>query len=353
MRVVVVDTVYPEFLDGQERKIAGLPYRSGIHSIHEECFGTFDAWSRALAPIVGEAIDVLGNSEVLARKYCEETGRRYEGTVATAEAMVEVWNPEVVFIQDASFFPPSSLDVLRRAGRLLVGQISCPMPPSECVSKLDLCFTSFPHYVDRLFALGVRRVEYMPLAFDPIVLRRTFPNGLPLVRDLPVAFVGGVGTNLHWKRGTETLELVAQRFGRKFSWWGYGLERLASDSPLRPCYCGDAWGRKMYDVLARAKIVVNRHGEVANGCGNNLRQYESTGCGALLVTDCAGEFRDGVDCLVYDDAASAIALIENALNKYPHKIAESGRTRTLERYTYAHASRIVADLMKEMCRARR
>ena len=40
----------------------------------------------------------------------------------------------------------------------------------------------------------------------------------------------------------------------------------------------------MYKVYGRSKIVINRHGEVAQGFANNMRMFEATGMGALLMT---------------------------------------------------------------------
>jgi hypothetical protein len=43
----------------------------------------------------------------------------------------------------------------------------------------------------------------------------------------------------------------------------------------------------MYRVLARSGIVVNRLGPVAEGAANNMRLFEATGAGALLLTEAA------------------------------------------------------------------
>ena len=41
----------------------------------------------------------------------------------------------------------------------------------------------------------------------------------------------------------------------------------------------------MYNILSRTKISFNRHINVAENNANNMRLYEATGMGSLLLTD--------------------------------------------------------------------
>src|SRR5437764_8907748 len=67
--------------------------------------------------------------------------------------------------------------------------------------------------------------------------------------------------------------------------WGFGSEGLPAGSAILGRYRGEAWGLDMYSVLAQSRITLNRHGEVAGGYAANMRMFEATGAGALLVTD--------------------------------------------------------------------
>ena len=44
-------------------------------------------------------------------------------------------------------------------------------------------------------------------------------------------------------------------------------------------------GRHMYQIYGRSQVVINRHGEVAQGYSNNLRIFEAPGMNALLMTE--------------------------------------------------------------------
>ena len=47
----------------------------------------------------------------------------------------------------------------------------------------------------------------------------------------------------------------------------------------------EVWGLDMYRALARSKITINRHINVAENNANNMRLFEATGTGSLLITD--------------------------------------------------------------------
>ena len=104
-----------------------------------------------------------------------------------------------------------------------------------------------------------------------------------------VSFVGGLNPRVH-AAGTALLEQLARETRHRLL--GLRGRRAAPGSPIRQRYHGEAWGLEMYRVLARSRIVVNRHIDVAEGYANNMRLYEATGSGALLVTENGRNLRE-------------------------------------------------------------
>ncbi len=165
----------------------------------------------------------------------------------------------------------------------------------------DAVFSSFKWMPEHCAAFGVR-CEYLPLAFGRSVLDAVPPAK---ERDIPVCFIGGLGSRI-WDKGTKTIAAIAEAIP-DFKWWGYVCGELR-DLPesLQRSHQGAAWGIDMYRILARTKICLNRHGEIAGGWANNCRQYESGGMGCKLLSDCRGE----VNCAVYSSDEDAIQKIE-------------------------------------------
>ena len=135
------------------------------------------------------------------------------------------------------------------------------------------------------------------------------------------------------------LEYLARNTPIQF--FGYGADSLDADSPIRARHHGEVWGLDMYRALARSRITLNRHINVAENYANNMRLYEATGVGALLLTDRKDNLGDlfeiGKEVVAYSSAEAAAELIRYYL-AHPDEaqaIARAGQARTLREHTYA------------------
>lgn len=342
-RIIIIDTYYPDFL----KTLTIDPdstYQAELDKVLWQSFGTADFYSRGLRAYGWDAIDVIANEERLQRMWAKEN----HGAGDVLLAQIADFKPDVVFFQDLSVCRPEVLAQLK-IKYIVAGQCSCPMPAEEKVKQFDVLFTSFPHYIAKFESLGVRAV-YNPLAFDPIItLARTPP---PVEREIDVAFVGGVGNPSHWQYGMQVLDKIARRIPTSF-FWGYGYDLLSSNSPIRQRYRGQAFGLRMYEILQRSKIVINRHGEVAQGYSNNMRLFEATGCGALLFTENSpniGDFFNNDEVVIYHSPDEAVYRIEYFLGDWDDRglpIAMRGQDRTMRDHTYSKRMKTVSDVLND------
>jgi spore maturation protein CgeB len=97
----------------------------------------------------------------------------------------------------------------------------------------------------------------------------------------------------------------------------------------------------MYQVLARARIAINRHIDVAERHANNMRLYESTGVGTMLITESfanLGEhFEPGREVATYEGAGDLAEHLGRYLSDDAERqrVAAAGQQRTLREHTYA------------------
>jgi spore maturation protein CgeB len=375
VRVLVVDTYYAGFVEAHYRRhpgLAGEPYEAQLRSLLDQSFGTGDAYSRNLQAAGHEAMEVIVDCVPLQSRWAAEAGlgwvlRRMTslgtGRLASrararllrrvALAQVEAYDPDVVYVQNTSFFARADLDRLRRAGRFVAGQLASPAPPQDLLAGFDLIVTSFPHFVERFTRAGIASA-YLPLAFDDAVVARLRARGVEAdpaaQREHELSFVGGVNPGVHGA-GTALLEQVAAR--EPLEVWGYGADALAPDSPLRARHHGEAWGLDMYEVLARSQIVLNRHIDVAEDFANNMRLFEATGVGALLVTDAKRNLADlyeaGTELIAYRDADELAGQIADLRRDEDRRvaIATAGQRRTLRDHTYAQRMKELAALLED------
>ena len=345
-RILILDAYYPEVLQGFGREHpewATLPYADHLQAVLNELFGTADFYSRNLRALGWDAVDVIANYPSL----------QGDGDiVSTVLEQIDQQRPDVVFLQDFNLLDREALDSLQAQGMLIAAQLSCAMPPDDVVQGAQVVFTSFPHYVERLRALGVRRPVYSPLACEPTAITRTLAGRPAPDRDIDVLFVGGVGKDVHWRAGTCALEALASAHGPRLHWYGYGTQYLEPTSPLLACYHGEAWGRAMYSLLLRSKVVVNRHSEVAEGCANNMRLYEATSAGALLVTEAAPNlhelFAPG-EVVTYAAPEELPTVVTEVLRDWPRHaaIAAATQQRTLAERTYYQKMQQVDVVLRE------
>jgi len=351
MRILILDTCYRAFLDAHyagRRGLEDAPYDAQWRALMDRFFGTFDAYSHHLRQLGHDAHEVVVNCEPLQRAWAREHGvsrrrlrLRLDRPLVLAQA--EEFSPDVVYVQDVNALSPAVLLKLRERSRLLVGQIASEAPPPAQLGPFQLLLTSFPHYVPRFREQGIPS-EYFRLAFDPRLLEHLGNDGA--VND--VVFVGALGRAQH-SRGNELLGRAAEEIPIEF--WGYNLGGWTADAAIRRRYRGEAWGLDMYRVLARSKIALNRHIDVAEDYANNMRLYEATGVGTLLVTDAKRNLADlfelGEEVVTYTSEGELVEKIRHYLADEGERarIARAGQERTLRDHTYEQRMRELVDIL--------
>jgi spore maturation protein CgeB len=261
---------------------------------------------------------------------------------ASLMEQVRVFRPDVVYVQCVDLMPPSVVIELRAETPLIVGQLAAPLP-SWPLTGYDLVISSLPNYVSRFRAASLD-AEWVPLAFDPAVLDLVGTTS----RDIDVSFVGSLSPH-HGDR-VPLLESVARR--TSVAIYSADADQVPRGSGLTSMMRGTAWGLDMYRVLARSAITINRHIDIAEEFANNLRLYEATGMGALLVTDAKANlaelFEPDREVVVYRDANECAEMVDY-YHRHPEErasIAAAGQRRTLRTHTWLDRMSRIAELIE-------
>lgn len=370
MRLALLDTYYPRFLAAHyagKPELASAAFDAQRQNLLDQVFGTSDFYSRHLQELGHDAEDLIVNCVPLQQTWAQEHRVRYSalalklpqrllrlpvvgpwlsalpGLVEIAVEQVKAMRPDVLYCQDLWFLGPQELAALRPYVKLIVGQIASPLPPNPYLKGYDLILTSFPHFVPRLRALGVAS-EYFRIGFDPRVLELLGK----VEPDVDVSFVGGISR--HHGKALPMLEHLARSTPIEF--FGYGAGSLSRRSPIVARHHGEVWGLDMYRALARSRVTLNRHINVAENHANNMRLYEATGVGTLLLTDRKdnlGElFEVGKEVVVYSSPEEAVELIQYYI-AHPEEaraIALAGQARTLRDHTYQRRMEELAPVLE-------
>lgn len=358
MRILILDTDYPAFTDWLYSENPGLQEKTFDEQLRvhaKECFGMAGFCSSNMRMLGHDAQDFHVNNEIMQRQWASDhgiaVGSDWKWTVRLRRGIlpwisreyVRRWYYEILAAQIKHFRPDVILNLamdeisstflceMKPYTRVLVGQIAAHIPTGENWGVYDLVVSSLPNFVKYFRRIGVRS-EYNRLAFEPSVL-----NAIKVKeRSIPISFIGSF-TSSHSKRD-QLLERLC--LAVPINIWGVGIDRLPPDSPIRSRYLGSAWGLGMFRILAASKIVINYHSDVAQSYANNMRLYEATGAGALLVTDLKDNlhemFMPGKEAVAYRDIDECIELAQYYLEHAEERIAISvaGQKRTLETHTY-------------------
>jgi hypothetical protein len=267
------------------------------------------------------------------------------------------FKPDIIFNYAFYALPVEWLRSVSGNARL-IGWVGTEKVPDILTLKgYDLILTNAPKYIPLMRSAGIQ-AEYLPHGFDERVLSHFSTQ---TERDIPVSFVGSYGS-AGWGKGLLDTEIVARETGMLC--YGSSVNKLSLDSAIRRQYGGSRWGIEMYRIYAHSKIVFNRHADVpldANGVlhdpaevvlfneAGNVRLYEATGIGALLVTDRLPNldtlFEPEKEVATYETGEEAVEKIRYYLehDAERERIAQAGQRRTLRDHTCQNrASQLVS-----------
>jgi hypothetical protein len=369
MRVLVLDSDYPQFLAALYRARPGLvtaPYDEQLAERRLSLFGTASSYAAAFRELGHDAAEIFLNNGPMQSMWANEHGlagvgpRKLVGRLQPRDiarrtvgawrdlpefvihgvsepqqmgrvlvAQVEGFRPDVVLDQNLGALSPELVRAVRARTRLLVGQhAATPLLPGFDLGPYDLVVSSFQPMVDELRERG-SRAELSRLGFDPAVLG--------MLDDPPSAlwgltFVGSLAP-IHSSR-REFLERLAHLVPDLRIW---SPDTVPRSSILHQRHMGVAWGRTMFQILRSSRATVNHHGDIAP-YANNMRLFEATGVGTLLLTDAkpnlAEIFTPGMEVIEFgsaeDCAAAYLALDDDGRDG----IAAAGQKRTLAEHTY-------------------
>ncbi len=299
-------------------------------------FGTGDAYAAAFRDMGHDAETVVLNARSLQSKWAVEQGLTVDAADASIveavfEAQLEEIRPDLLLVQEISCLSDEFLSRVSKYVGMIVGQVACKVPPRRSFDHHDFIVSSWPPLVSHFKRKG-KRAEYLALGFDS-GLMDSLNNSEPV---LDVTVVGGL-SDVHRDR-LELVEFLSRHLDLAI--YGYGDERLSDDA--RTHHRGQAWGMDMYRVISQSRITINVHGRIdVDGTwdcryANNMRMFEATGCGTLLLTDRKANvndfFVDGDEVVTFASHDECLDRIRHLLSNESERssIAHAGQQRTIK-----------------------
>jgi hypothetical protein len=210
----------------------------------------------------------------------------------------------------------------------------------------DLVVCNFPSILDDWRRKGCKAEYFFP-GHDPVM--DTYANAGH--DDLDLIFIGGFSR--HQVNRSLALRAAASTPGirARFHLEDSRLTRLANFLPFMPglgayrhppeirvICAGPLYGRDLYAALAGTRIVLNGAVDMAGPDRGNMRCFEATGCGALLLTDAGlypDGFLDGETMVTYSSPAQIPEVIKRLVEdaSWANSIARAGCAMVRDRFS--------------------
>lgn len=379
MRFLIINTDYPQFsgwLYAQHQGLAQAAYDEQMQVRMESLFGDADFYSSNLRKLGHEAYDLRPNVEWMQKAWAREHGVLIEQPIPVRQrgrsilkkianqpplkylkplfrpflrsmdqqppwfydvlaAQIKYYRPDVVFNLAMDSISTSFLQEVKEYMGLLIG---CSEPPVLLNERdwrvYDLIAAPSEGMLDYFNKVGLK-TELLRFGFESRVLL-LLDQGIQ--KSVPISFVGSIGS-IHSER-LKVLETLCTKLDERMCVWAPFADHLPATSSIRKRYQGPAYGCTSYQILSDSKITINCHINIAGQFADNMRLFEATGMGTMLITDWKVNlhkmFELGKEVITYRTAEECADLVSYYLEHGTEReaIAHAGQQRTLREHTY-------------------
>jgi spore maturation protein CgeB len=400
-RFVKITTFYREFLEYYYLSNPGIqdrPYGEQYRHLMDMKHAWSDFFQVHLKELGVEAFEIIYNAIPLQKAWAKEFNVPYSGKFIIRQ--LKVLQPEVVLFQDPLSFPGDFYINLRKEVptiRILAGH-SCSPFTREHLKIFSLfnfmltCSPGFKTIFDRnnitshLFYHGfesslsqlVKIDNFYPdiqlLFIGSLVQRSEFhEDRIKLMESIlsqgvDLTIYSKILTDSYISIGLKQAGFLVSRLMKKLGMNDMALKvpylkktAKLNEMPKMASYSKSLkesinprplFGLEMLKALSKAKIGWNIHAGVAGDYAVNMRMFEVTGTGGMLVTDSKSNMRElfepGKEVITYSSADECIEKIKWYLD-HPRErdiIAKAGHERTLQEHSLKSRVSLLNELIE-------
>jgi hypothetical protein len=271
--------------------------------------------------------------------------------------MVENFTPDLVYITNADFCWPKTLESIRK--RSVPIMCFYHDPPwkdrpgsrfSENIMLFDLVATTRRWHEAEFRAAGAKAVSVVRFGYEPLAHFPVEAGGMATERyGADIVFIGSYRAH----RSRELHSLVTKNFHYSFRLWGNDWVSLPPGSPIRMYWQGrDVHEQEIPIIYASSKLALHwinwepnsKDPALQRGDQHNSRTFQIAACGgAMMVAQRTEEhknfFKEGAEAVYFDDVKELREKLAYWLDpgqqEVRKRIAAAARARCLsEDYSY-------------------
>jgi spore maturation protein CgeB len=352
MKIVLLTTYYGPFLRNfyNEFDAATCPsFHEHEEAILSKFFGDTGSTYYHAKQAGHECFLIIANNRTLQQQWALENDisfseANWEKEIALAQ--VKKFRPDIFYNEGVFDFFGEFIQACEPYCKRVVAWMSTPFAPTLNLKGVSFVASSTPAFIDQFRAAGLEAGYLLP-AFDVRVADKFVQTNN---KDIPFSFVGG-WSHVHVRRKEAMKELVKRT---PVQIWGYGYHKkyprsswryyreaiMPENKAILNRYHGEAWGLDMYEIFHKSLITFNIHESLLQGLVGNMRMFEATGMGTMMLNEDAANLPD---MFVPGKEVETYRTIEEAAEKvnyylaHPEKALEIGRNaaaRTRKDYNY-------------------
>jgi spore maturation protein CgeB len=365
MKVQFLTSYYPPFLTNffaDNPALKNESYDVILNKILDQFFADTGALYFHTKKAGHTCFIIIANCEELQKSWAKENNVKYnEATWMTDIAFQQIkqFKPDLFYLEYVFEFFGDFLKEVKPYCKGVASWISSPLNNAVPLDGIDLIFSSTPDFINSFKAKGFT-AEYMHPAFDVRLLDKI---DTARKKDILLSFVGG-WSEVHVNRKVALKEMVKRT---PIQLWGYSYKKnyskrtldfytnliVKKNADILNVYNGEAWGLKMYDLIQRSLITFNIHESLLKGFVGNMRMFEATGIGTMILNDegvnLSELFIPGKEIETYKNIDEAVEKA-NYYIKNPEKALEIGKNaqkRTITEYNYdEYVAKLFRDVNK-------
>ena len=374
-----ISSIYPAFLKKIDKTINKKDnYNNILKSIFDTKYSVSDFLSEELSKRNYKCNEIIHNYNLIQNKWINEYGNNLRKEDVLLQ-QIKYYKPDILYIGNASLADSTLIKKIRKFSfvKLILCFHCAPFTPTiiKNLRGVDAVVTCTKGYQELISREVDKDVLLMQHAFNP----KQQLNSHEEIRDIDISFIGSLFINkgLHLNRVELIYELmkkfknnyIAINFSNKFFLY-LGvlifksiikfdfLKKISFFYKLIYVYCFSKkpiFGNKMLKILTKTKILVNTHIEDTKYAGN-MRLFEGTGCGCLLITDKKKDidklFKPNEEIELFSDKEDLIEKCKYYLINQDklRKISKAGLKKTLSFHSYKIRASLLSNFIKKNIR---
>lgn len=404
MKIVKITSFYRDFLNSYYENNPNViiqNYDFQYRHLMEQGYAWADYFKRHFENLGVECIEIVYNAENLQKAWAEKFNVNINANILLQQ--IKYYQPDVVFFQDIVAFSGSFIKEIRNtvpSVKLVFGHCCSPFAPERlsdysaydflitCAPFVDIfrnnnieCF-EFAHGFESSHLEKINNENHFDIVdfifIGSFVQNKDFHEGrTKIIEDL-------LQNNIHIKMYSSNFEIdnLISYNGKLMAYWlaksmkNIGMKSLAQQIPIVKKFLNlnepikkqkyskafvqsvikeSLYGIEMLKALSKSKIGFNFHGGVAGDFAANVRMFEVTGVGSLLLTDHKKNIKDyfepDYEIVTYKNAEECIEKVNYLLNHEEERkrIAKAGQLRCLNSHSIKNRVEYLKEILdKEM-----